>query len=267
MAAEKERAKQSAGGSGVDASDLHLCHRFTNSAGRTLCASLDPGGVLGQTSNLLIRHLSGDHLVLVDAPCGGGPAALSFIDVLCELRAQGLLPTLPIRIQLLAGDFSERSRDHFNTLLGLMSPEWAKRGIRVYADVFHWDLSDANSNAEFVDRVVAAAQHNVPVLAIAANFNDALSDRILREAYEHFISQLVGRLRDYPYSLCWIEPISNKARRFLDPLLDFVKRFLPFLRSEQIPPFEAQFGMTDLLDGAQFRSGVLVKVLEAGRTA
>lgn len=257
LASNQKDAAGEAGGESMNEADAHLAYRFTNSAGRNLCAVLDPNEALGAISNSILAPMLGERVLIVDVPCGAGAAGLSLLDCLKELRLAGALPKLPLSVRIVAGDISTRAIEHYQALVDAAKDSLLSVGISVDLVDFVWDVSDIQKNAIFVDQVVTSAADFQHVVVLASNFSDAMSDISLLEHFKHFLSQLVGRLAKWPTTVCWIEPKSNKAKKYLPKLKQFIEAILANMTAES-PPLSDTFEMWDPVSHRTFRSGISI---------
>jgi len=258
VAADQSQAQGAPGGVDDDSTDKHLALRFTNSVGRNLCAVLDPHSSLHDVSNSILSPLLGDKVLLVDAPCGAGAGGLALLDCIRELRAKGVLVSLPLSVHIVAGDISSRAREHYRQLFDEMTD--GLRGVQVYAELseFEWDVSDVAATAVFVDRTVEEAVKQGRILIIASNFSHAMVDEDLSDSFKQFLSQIAGRLAPWPTNICWIEPTSNKARKFFKNLVTWVAKHLGLMKEGHIDKLECAYKMWDPVTHKAFESGISI---------
>lgn len=258
MAADQTQAHGAPGGVDDDSTDKHLALRFTNSVGRNLCAILDPHSSLHDVSNSILSPLLGDKVLLVDAPCGAGASGLALLDSIRELRAKKVLVALPLSVHIVAGDISGRAREHYRHLFNEMTAGLADMQIYAELSECEWDVSDVASNAEFVDHTVEAAAKQGRALVIASNFSHAMTDEDLSDSFKQFLSQIVGRLAPWPTNICWIEPTSNKAKKFFTNLATWVAKHLRLLKEGHIDRLECAYKMWDPVANKAFESGISI---------
>jgi hypothetical protein len=258
LAANQSQAQGEPGGITDEDADKHFALRFVNSAGRSQCAVLDPHDKLGTVSNSLLAPTLGDGMLLVDVPCGAGACGLALLECIRELRSAGSLPVLPLNVRIVAGDISVRAREHYRELFDVMKGELAKSAIFAELIDIGWDVSDARQNAKFVDSVVTKSEGVPQILIIASNFSDAMADAALLESFRHFLSQLIGRVSDWPTTVCWIEPQSNKAKKYLPPISKWVVTFMAWLKPDSEDYVECGYQLHDPVTNKPFQSGIAV---------
>lgn len=242
----------------VDA-ELHYATRFATSAGRSLCAALDPFNKLGDTSNRIIGGLLSEELVLVDVPCGSGAAGIAALDAVRLMRMRRILPTLPLKTLVVAGDISDTSRAYCRDLYAGLAGDFTEAIMATTLRDYPLDVQDARSTSEFINRVVEACSPGAQVVVLAANFSGAMKpDGPLREAYRHFLTQLLGRLAPWNSTLCIIEPESNDAIKFWKWLLQFIKEMLRWFKLDTETFLRCSYEMFDPIGKAAFKSGLTV---------
>lgn len=258
VATDQSQAQGAPGGVDDDSTDKHLALRFTNSIGRNLCAALDPHSSLHDVSNSILSPMMGDKLLIVDAPCGAGAGGLALLDCIRELRTQGVFASLPLSVHVVAGDISSRAREHYRELFSEMLG--GLKSAQIYAELsdFEWDVADVASTALFVDGVVGEAARQRRVLVIASNFSHAMADEDLADSFKQFLSQIAGRLAPWPTNICWIEPTSNKAKKFFKHLVTWVAKHLSLLREGHIDKLDCAYKMWDPVSQKVFDSGISI---------
>lgn len=255
------------GGAGAEETDRHFSWMFANSAGRSVYVCIDPRAELGDVSRLVSACLLDGELLLVDVPCGGGAGALGVISAIYEQRKAKVVPRLPLRVTVLAGDYSDRGREHFEAMAAQLAPHLRDQAIELELHTLHWDARDIYSSTAFIDRACDLAANKDRVFLLVNNFSGALTDAALNELFGHFLSQFTGRMRRIPNCVCWIEPNSKSANRMLPKLMAWFSRVF----SRFVPPASgahssATYQVTDPLTSTVFGSGVSVLRADQGGT-
>lgn len=247
------------GGAGAGETDRHFAQRFANSAGRSIYVCIDPLVALGDVSRLVNECLVDGNLLLVDVPSGSGAGSLGLLAAIYEQRRAGVLPTLPLRVTIVAGDFSQRGREHFRALAGQMRPHLTKQGIELELHDLHWDAADIRSSSAFIDRACQIAVDKDRAFLLVSNFSDALADENLRASFEHFLSQFGGRMCLIPNSMCWIEPNSKSANRMLPRFGGWFEKFLSwFVAPKSGVAANTTYQMRDPITSVVYGTGVSV---------
>lgn len=110
LAGQRDNNNPPAGGLTQEQTDLHFSQQFDGSMARAQLVLLDPHSELGSSSDMLIKCLSGGKLVLVDVPCGAGAISCSFLSNIAQLRAEGVLPRIPLQVTIVGGEISDPAR-------------------------------------------------------------------------------------------------------------------------------------------------------------
>jgi len=259
LAAAAGDAKGEPGGAGREESDKHFAWRFSNSAGRSVYVSADPEAKLRVVQGAIFDSFTDGEVILADVPSGSGAGSLGILSSIYELRKAGLAATLPIRVKIVAGDFSERAGEHFDALFASLQDVFSTQGIYMFLERVHWDANDLGTAAALVDRVVDKAEGADRIFLLVSNFSDALKDRGLRSKFEHFVSQFTSRVKGRPNSLVWIEPNSGEARELLPKVDSWVKAVLSWFGiGEKSRVLSVQYEMCDPLTSRVFGTGVVV---------
>lgn len=243
-----------AGGRGREETDRHFAFQFANSAARVVYLCTDPVGLLAEASNLVRQSFTDGRVLLIEVPCGAGAGAFGLLSALCEQRRARALPTLPLSVDVLGGDISERALEHFESLAGKLAPKLAAQCVDIELHTDLWDVTDIRSSSRFIDRAVSLAEECDQVFLLVSNFSDALEDGSINESFQHFLSQFTGRMRE-PSSVCWVEPISNKADRIISRFYAFLSRLLKVLQLSG-KELTARYHFFDPARSRQVRSGL-----------
>lgn len=259
LAANAATAKGEPGGASNDEADKHFAWRFANSAGRSIYASVDPAKKLQLAHGAISESFLDGNVVLVDAPCGAGAGALGLLSSIYEHRKAGIMATLPLKVTIVAGDFSPRAGEHFDALIGSLKDEFASQAIQVSLSRVHWDAMKIDTSAQFVDAVVAEANAADRVFFLVSNFSSALRDKDLKDRFEHFFTQISSRLKKFPNSLVWIEPNTSDAKDLLPKFDSWIGKFIGWFTGKVGERVQfAQYNMCDPFTGRVYGSGIVV---------
>ena len=213
LAAQRDSAKPPHGGMSLDATNEHFAQQFDGAAARAQLLLLDPLDKLGGTSDVVLRKLAGNRLLITDAPCGAGAATLALLSTTAQMRAMGILPREPLDVHLIAAELSEHARGYAEQIFQEIAAPLAEQAITVTLETVPWDVTKAMSNTDLVRRITVARERQGKHLLIVANFNGVLAkDRKQKEAKDQ-----LGELFRYctgkgNYAL-WIEPSTNNVVR------------------------------------------------------
>lgn len=261
------------GGHSQEHTNRHLAGAFDGSVARAQLALLDPNNHLPEASNTYLTSITGNRVVLTDAPCGAGAAALAFLCNVAELRAKGVLPRLPLDVILIGAEISEPARKYALELLAEVRPALEREAIFVEHDFLPWDVTNALSNTDLIKKMTLAAGSNPNLLLLVANFNGFLERDGKRAEAQPQLTELFRHAAG-PRSLAiWIEPKMNAAlnpggvlpwlRRMFDTLWQaFSKERTP--AGSPISTTEAQF-VLPLQPALRARVGLAVIPIELAR--
>ncbi len=233
--AKKDSQKSIAGGLTEQATKDHLAWRFTGSAARVELAMLSPNHHKSEISNAFAKIFSGGRVLLADVPCGSGAAALSVLTTITELRAQSVLPRMPLEVVLVGGEISAHARANFTAAIQDIKGELEKQAITINDSVMHWDVCDLLSNTDLIKQLTLLGDKCSARMLLLANFSEFLQgDGKWKTAQPQF-DELFRHFRSERSSAIWIEPQTNKASSFFERIIKWVglrKFALPFSRDE-----------------------------------
>jgi hypothetical protein len=209
---------------------VHFAQAFESSAARAQLAFLGTSPQTTLPSNQLVAITSGRNLCILDAPCGSGASSLAILACVAELRAQQVLPRLPLDVSLIGADISEYARAFAQDVLSRMEQWLESQAITVRPEWLTWDATDEGHTPPLIRAINQAADPKA-VLCLTANFSHFLikSDKFkralpqLRELWNH-ASAIPGQ-----HGLAvWIEPQTSKAIRsdgILPRVMDFLGKW------------------------------------------
>lgn len=203
----------------------HFMTAFSGSCARLKLAMLDPHSSLREASNVFIRAFAGGRVGLLDIPCGGGAASAALLCTIAELRAQRVLPALPLEVQLVGGDISDAARQYAAELFSMIAPFLQTHGIAVTTDFQSWDICDAHSNSAIVHRWLANSHSCREHFLLTANCSGFLQDGgHFKEAHDQ-LNEIFRYAILQHSTIAWLEPQTRGAMGTHWPRI--LSRFLP----------------------------------------
>ncbi len=200
------------GGATQEKTDQHFAQAFDGSVARAQLAVTDPKGEVVRVSNAFISSLAGNSIVLTDAPCGAGAAAFAFLSAVAELRANDVLPRIPLDVSMLGAELSVPARAYAAAMLEDLRPFLERQGIFVDAEYVHWNVLDQLSNTDLITRMARALQPATKRLLVVANFNGFLEGERRRKEAQPQLEELLRHASGDGAVVIWIEPQMNSAR-------------------------------------------------------
>ncbi|WP_353196729.1 hypothetical protein [Parapedobacter defluvii] len=209
MALSRQYNESPIGGITQEDTDQHLAQAFDGSSARVQLAVIDPKDDANDASDAFIKCLSGNKLLVVDAPCGAGAATLTFLTVIAELREKKILPRVPLDVLLIGAEIAGPARIYAQELTEAISSDLAKQAIFIKHEFQSWDALSNMSTTDLVRSIVKLGAEYPKCLVVIANFSGFLHSK-LKDAKPQ-IQELL-RYSSGPSSLAvWIEPQTNKV--------------------------------------------------------
>lgn len=210
IARQRDDQNPPVGGLTQEQTDRHFAQQFDGSMARAQLVLLDPHNQLGPSSDMLIKSLSGGRLVLVDIPCGAAAISCSFLSNIAQLREEGILPRLPLRVTIVGGEISDPARIYAQEMLGALAPSLLRQAIWVDTILRSWDVLEAVSTSDLV-REIVRRQDGKRLLAVIANFNSFLQKESKFEEARPQIDELMRHCSGARGVSFWIEPAMSRV--------------------------------------------------------
>jgi len=234
-ASTPNKEKKVYGGASLEATNDHFAYRFCASVMRLQNALLDTQGKFGDVPKDIIQTFSSHRVSMLDIPCGTGAGGLGLISVIHELRLAGLVPTLPLDIDILAGDVSPYALEIYRSQMNDLAAVVKSAGIGITLTTIVWDAFDLASSNKLCSVWENAAFQGVEGFVLVTNFSGA-GDKMfpqLQESFRH-ISVRVSHKND---TLLWVEPGGPSGKSFLSKVLKSIGSLFGHAHAEtQEPP-------------------------------
>lgn len=211
LAKNRPPRTSSTGGRSKEQSELHFAHAFDGSVARAQLAVLDPKSQVTRVSNAFLEALSGNSLCLVDVPCGAGAASLAFLACVAELRQSGVIPRMPLDVQLIGGEVSEHARELAAALFTELEPTLKRQAIVVRRTFMHWDVLNKLVNTDLIGCVLRNSQEPCKRLVVVANFNAFLEKERKRKEALPQLEELFRHSSGRGHVVVWLEPQMNTS--------------------------------------------------------
>lgn len=224
---DSRQNKGAIGGSNDEETDKHFAQRFGVSACRALCTLTSPQGSFDKISRLLKSVLVEGYVGIVDAPCGAGASTLSFLTTIYELRKASILPNLPLDLEILGLDISERALNHFQALHEPICAQLQSVGVSTHLTLKKWDVNNEQLTATVINEWSNGVADIEEYLFIHSAFSGELGKNQKFQSAQRSLQYFQLRFTDLPTTSVWIEPTSNSGEAFLK----YIKKFIPALNT------------------------------------
>lgn len=211
LATSRDPKNPPVGGLSKEQTDTHFAQAFDGSCARVQLALMDPLNRATKASNNLVRALSGNSLVLADAPCGAGAAVFSLLSTIAHLRAAGVLPRIPLDVHIIGGELAEPARAYAIAVANELRANFEDQAIALTCEFHSWDVTDEISNANLIARMNVASEGRSRRLLVIANFNSFLVKDGKRKVAAPQLKQLMLHSSGEESYAVWIEPNMNAA--------------------------------------------------------
>ncbi|MBU1822857.1 MAG: hypothetical protein KKG00_15300, partial [Bacteroidetes bacterium] len=155
LASERDPKARPIGGISKEDTDKHFAQAFDGSVARVQLAILDPNDEILDAAEALVNTLTGNRLVIVDAPCGAGAASLSLLSTIAELRKKNIVPRIPLEVQVFGAEIAEPARNYANQLFQEAADDLRKEAIFLNYELCRWDATSKHSTTELIKKIIS----------------------------------------------------------------------------------------------------------------
>ncbi len=209
LAMSRDRDNPPVGGLTPELADKHFAQAFDGSAARAQLAFLDPHDQLPNVSDTFVRALAGDRLCLIDVPCGAGATAYAFLTAVADLRLAGILPRVPLEVDLVAADLSVPARQYAIDIHARIAPYLEEQAVFLKPEFSSWDATDKLSNTDLINSFRTKSPNDSKRLLIVSNFNAFLEKGGKRKEADPQLAELFRHASGPNCRALWIEPNMN----------------------------------------------------------
>jgi hypothetical protein len=209
LAMSRDRNNPPVGGRTQELANTHFAQAFDGSSARAQLAFLDPHDDLPHVSDTFVNALAGNHVCLIDAPCGAGAATYAFLTAVADLRASGVLPRVPLDVDFVAADLSDPARQYAIDIHPLLTPHLEQQAIFLRPEFSSWDVTDRLSTTSLIQSFLAKLPNGSKRLLIVANFNGLLEKEGKRKEASPQLEELFRFCSGPNCRALWIEPNMN----------------------------------------------------------
>ena len=241
----------------------HYSFRYNGSCARFQLTFLDPKDDLKEVSNAFVKSLAGNDVFIADIPSGTGAASLSLLSNIAQLREENVIPRLPLKIKILAGEISQTAIQLFKEAFNEINPYLKDNFIEVELNFMEWNVREADSTSQLIKEITLMSHGSSNKILLLANFTGFLEqDKNWGEVQDKF-EEIFRHFSGKSTIAIWLEPKMNLVvDNFWPRTVSWFKRtFKKFIGSKEeieIETSEALY-MHGLRDETQRTSVAVVK--------
>lgn len=250
-------SKGAIGGQDEDETNKHFSERFLTSSARVQFLVLDPKQKLIQISNDLKSTFNSGHISLLDIPSGTGAGIISLLCNLYELRKFSKTPSLPLYINILAGDYSTTALDIYKKLLDDIRLELQKELIFIEYSTFEWDASSMLSTNKLTTLWLKEEEKFEEFYILMSAFSGVGSSNYKR--FEESFKFIQNRICHQPSTIIFIEPNTTNAKSFGEKISKTFSKLFTWLSGKEESTDGDRFNWYDAVRKNTAKSDVLVK--------
>lgn len=228
--ATEERGDGEIGGIDEEATHKHYSFRYNGSCARFQLAFLDPKDELKDVSNAFVKCLAGNDVFIADIPSGTGAASLSLLCNIAQLREENILPKLPLKVKILAGEISKTAIEIFQHSFEKINPYFKENFIEVELKVEEWNVQEAFSTSQLIKKITIFSNDSTNKILLLTNFTGFLEqDRKWKEVKDKF-EEIFRHFSGESTVAIWLEPqLGSVVNQFWPRTLKWFKDTFKYL--------------------------------------
>ena len=223
------------GGRSAEEARGHVINRFLNSAARMQFVCSDPRDEQTEIRDMVLDQLADGHIHLLDLAAGNGAGTLAMLAMLCELRAAGAIPKLPINVAITGVDHSADALAHYADLLGKLTPWLENFGLHVDLKLALCDLTVPGEFSENLEGFFddAKRQGVSRFLCVISALSGAKMEGVeqMLDSLKNAAARLSHTRRNS--SWLWVEP--NVGKSWFTSFADTIRLTMRKIRHRLLP--------------------------------
>ncbi len=228
------------GGISEEDTHNHFSFRYNGSCARFQLTFLDPKDNLREVSNAFVKSLAGYDVFIADIPSGTGAASLTLLSNIAQLREEKVLPSLPLRVKILAGEISPTAIDIFQESFTEINPFLEENEIHVEFKIQKWDIYDKDSTSQLIKEITLISKDSSDKVLLLANFTGFLERENNWEDVKPQFEEIFRHFSGRSTVAIWLEPNMNMVTKSFWPKIVnwFIKTFKKLIGSTEDLPIE-----------------------------
>jgi hypothetical protein len=228
--ATDEKGDGEIGGIDEEATHRHYSFRYNGSCARFQLTFLDPKGELKEVSNAFVKSLAGNDVFIADIPSGTGAASLSLLSNIAQLREENILPKLPLKVKILAGEISETAIQIFRHSFEEINPYFKQNFIEVELRLEVWNVQEEYSTSQLIKEITLFSHDSTNKILLLTNFTGFLEqDKKWKEVKDKF-EEIFRHFSGESTIAIWLEPqLNNVINQFWPRTVNWFKSTFKYL--------------------------------------
>jgi hypothetical protein len=221
----EEKGDGETGGIDEESTHKHYSFRYNGSCARFQLTFLDPKNDLKEVSNAFVKFLAGNDVFIADIPSGTGAASLSLLSNIAQLREENIIPKLPLKVKILAGEISKTAIQIFQESFDEINPYFKQYFIDVELKFEEWNVREADSTSQLIKEITLFSQNSTNKILLLANFTGFLEqDKKWKEVQDKF-EEIFRHFSGKSTMAIWLEPkMNNVVHQFWPRTVNWFKK-------------------------------------------
>jgi len=257
-----EKGNGATGGKNIEETKKHFAERFLTSSARVQFITINPRGEFSQVSRDLQTTFGSGRISILDIPCGTGAGILSLLCTIAELRMESKLPSLPLYINIMGGDYAESALTIYSELLSEIKDYLKTQLIYIEYQTFQWDASNSPSTNLLLIEWLKNEERYEEFYVLMFAFSGVGST--IYKNFEDSFKFIQTRISHLPTTTIFIEPITNPSKQYLK-FINKIMNAIEWLIGKEESTENDRFIWYDPIRDNDASSGVSIKLYNRGR--
>ncbi len=258
-----EQGSGATGGKDIEETKKHFAERFLTSSARVQFITINPRGEFSYVSRDLQSTFGSGRISILDIPCGTGAGILSLLCNIAELRMESKLPSLPLYINIMGGDYAESALTIYSELLTEIKDYLAIQLIYIEYEVFTWDASTSPSTNLLLRNWLKNEEQYEEFYVLMSAFSGVGTKNY--KSFEDSFSFIQTYISHLPSTTIFIEPTTRQSKDFLTFISKMMEKAVDWLIGKEESTNDNRFQWHDPIRNNTAKSGVSIKLYNRGR--
>ena len=220
------------GGRSTEDTLQHFAQRYGVNSCRVESLVIDPESAFKSIPDDIITSFSDGNVAILDMACGTGAAGASLLSTIAVLRANGILPKLPLNVRIIGGDCSDLALDIYSDMLNSIQPALNSVGIYFQLAPMHWEAEKSYTTSEMFDKLFHYYHPDTNTeeyMVVIANFAGALDTHYAQ--IQDSIKHMFDRTHDKKCTIIWVESHISSSERVFQRIGKYLLDHAPWSKS------------------------------------
>ena len=219
------------GGRSTEDTLQHFAQRYGVNSCRVESLIIDPASAFKSIPDDIVTSFSEGKVAIIDMACGTGAAGASLLSTIAVLRANEILPKLPLDVRIIGGDCSDLALDIYSDMLTSIEPVLNSVGIHFQINPMHWEAEESYTTSEMFDKLFHHDTNTEEYMVVIANFAGALDTHYTQ--IQDSITHMFDRTHDKKCTIIWVESHISSSEKLFQKIGKYLLGRAPWNKSPE----------------------------------